>query len=106
MDLSKSDETVKPITTLTHSQEKNNDQKIKTTLRQRSLLFWLEANKRKSNTTARLHDNSTVIKGKFKAVDANETKFRFENWESPVGIYDQVVIRGSDIEVLELEFTE
>ncbi len=50
--------------------------------------------------------NSTVIKGKFEAVDANETKFRFENWESPVGIYDHVVVRGSDIEILEFEFNE
>ncbi|CAB4422870.1 unnamed protein product [Rhizophagus irregularis] len=83
----------------------HDDQKIRALLRQRSLFFWLELNKRKSNTIARLYEN-TVIKGKFEAVDANETSFRFENWESPVGTYDHVVIRGSDIEVLEFEFTK
>ncbi|RIA81632.1 hypothetical protein C1645_836685 [Glomus cerebriforme] len=90
---------------LTSQENNDNDQKIRALLRQRSLLFWLEANKRKSNIIARLYEN-TVIKGKFEAVDANETSFRFENWESPVGTYDHVVIRGGDIEVLEFEFTK
>ena len=41
---------------LTSKEINDSDQKIKALLRQRSLLFWLEANKRKSNTIARLHE--------------------------------------------------
>jgi hypothetical protein len=42
--------------TLLTSKENNSDQKIRASLRQRSLLFWLEVNKRKSNTIARLYE--------------------------------------------------
>jgi len=38
------------------SQENDRDQKIRALLRQRSLLFWLEANKQKSNSIARLYE--------------------------------------------------
>lgn len=34
----------------------HDDQKIRALLRQRSLFFWLELNKRKSNTIARLYE--------------------------------------------------
>ncbi len=60
MELSKSSKTEQQFTTSTlisrSYQEDNNDQKIKTLLRRRSLLFWLEANKRKPNTIARLYE--------------------------------------------------
>ncbi|CAG8449194.1 16601_t:CDS:2, partial [Acaulospora morrowiae] len=72
-------------------------------LRQRSLLFWLDLIQKKPNTTVTLYEK-TVIQGKFEAVDALETKFRFDKWGSPVGIYDHVVIRGTDIQVLEVDF--
>ncbi|CAG8729857.1 14976_t:CDS:1, partial [Cetraspora pellucida] len=47
---------------------------------------------------------SPVIQGNFQATDEMEFKFRFDNWESPVGIYDHVVIRGTDVRVLEIEY--
>lgn len=46
---------------------------------------------------------STVIQGKFNSVDASENKFRFDGWKSPVGIYDHVVIRGTDVKILEFD---
>ncbi|CAG8713930.1 3307_t:CDS:1, partial [Cetraspora pellucida] len=46
------------------------------------------------------------IQGNFQATDAMESKFRFDNWESPVGIYEHVVIRGTDVRVLEIEYSK
>ncbi|CAG8781591.1 10291_t:CDS:2 [Gigaspora margarita] len=83
----------------------NDNSKAATNLRQRSLLFWLDLSQKKPKTTARLYEN-TVLQGNFQATDAMETKFRFDNWESPVGIYDHVVIRGTDIRVLEIEHSK
>ncbi|CAG8773588.1 24052_t:CDS:2 [Racocetra persica] len=83
----------------------NDNSKAAAILRQRSLLFWLDLSQKKPKTTARFYEN-TVIQEKFQTTDAMESKFRFDNWESPVGIYDHVVIRGTDVRVLEIEYSK
>jgi len=35
-----------------------------------------------------------------------ETKFSFDDWESPMGTYDHVVIRGTDVQYLDIEMNQ
>ncbi|KAG9288368.1 hypothetical protein G9A89_021399 [Geosiphon pyriformis] len=81
------------VTDNSHSQELTPElQETLATLRQRTLLFWLEASRQKPLTIARLYENTT-IEGRFQGTEAMERKLRFDNWNSPIGIYDRVVIR-------------
>ncbi|RHZ53042.1 hypothetical protein Glove_452g9 [Diversispora epigaea] len=84
-------------------EEKLTEQGAISNLRQRSLLFWLDMCQNKPNVIVKLYEN-TVVQGKFNSVDTSENKFRFDKWESPVGIYDHVVIRGTDIKTLEFDY--
>ncbi|CAG8507209.1 422_t:CDS:10 [Diversispora eburnea] len=79
------------------------EQRAISNLRQRSLLFWLDMCQNKPKMIVKLYEN-TVIQGKFNSVDTSENKFRFDKWKSPVGIYDHVVIRGTDIKALEFDY--
>ncbi|CAG8530833.1 10661_t:CDS:2 [Ambispora leptoticha] len=87
----------------TKEQEQKSNKETLANLRQRSLLFWLDVARHKPKTIAKLYENTT-IQGNLQGTDAMESKFRFDNWESPVGVYDHVVIRGTDVQLLEINF--
>ncbi|KAI7823562.1 hypothetical protein BC939DRAFT_451364 [Gamsiella multidivaricata] len=77
------------------------DQEIAIALRKRSLLFWLAVAQHKSKCTALVPD-SKPVQGIFIAVDAEERRIRINTLQTPLGTYDQVVLRGNDVDALEL----
>ncbi|CAG8655641.1 3297_t:CDS:2 [Paraglomus occultum] len=78
------------------------EQQTVTNLRKRTLLLWITITQQKRQTLAKLYEN-TSLKGQLTATDVMETKFSFDDWESPMGTYDHVVIRGTDVQYLDIE---
>ncbi|KAL0079798.1 hypothetical protein J3Q64DRAFT_1851539 [Phycomyces blakesleeanus] len=64
-------------------------------LRSRYLSFWLNVTKEMPMATLEMHGNTTV-QGKLCGTDSQNNRFRIDQLESPIGVYDHVVVRGSD----------
>ncbi|KAF9905672.1 hypothetical protein BX616_000957 [Lobosporangium transversale] len=77
------------------------DQEIAINLRKRALLFWLAAAKGASPCTVIIPDSKPVC-GTFVAMDSHEQRVRINALQTPIGTYDRVVLRGSDVDALEL----
>ncbi|KAI9349353.1 hypothetical protein BD770DRAFT_394911 [Pilaira anomala] len=69
-------------------------------LRDRYLHLWLQVVKTQPDSTIHLHSN-TVVKGKLCATDSENNRFRVDRLESPLGVYEKAVIRGTDINWIE-----
>ncbi|KAF9292336.1 hypothetical protein BGZ74_000246 [Mortierella antarctica] len=72
-------------------------------LRQRSLLFWLHASTNSCPAKILIPDSRPVL-GTFIATDAQEHRVRIDALQTPLGTYEHVVLRGSDIDAIELSF--
>ncbi|RUS18647.1 hypothetical protein BC937DRAFT_88496 [Endogone sp. FLAS-F59071] len=71
-------------------------------LRERTLSFWLQATQQKPDVKARLFQGTT-IEGTFVATDSESNRFRINNLQTPIGIYECAVIRGTDVDVVEVK---
>ncbi|KAJ2959778.1 hypothetical protein NQZ79_g4758 [Umbelopsis isabellina] len=71
-------------------------------LRKRSLQFWLEVNKRKPNMTAELYQNVTVS-GQIVAADSECNRIRVDNLQTAMGAHKYAVLRGTDVDKMEVE---
>ncbi|KAI8096955.1 uncharacterized protein BX664DRAFT_325262 [Halteromyces radiatus] len=69
-------------------------------LKSRYLSFWLSMNTQQPQITVHL-PQGTIVQGTFKATDAENNRFRIDKLETPMGVYEHSVLRGSDIDVLE-----
>ncbi|KAG0213081.1 hypothetical protein BGX28_005102 [Mortierella sp. GBA30] len=76
------------------------DAEIAIDLRQRSLLFWITASQEQLVTKIVIPD-SKPVQGTFIAMDAQERRVRINALQTPLGTYDQVVLRGTDVDALE-----
>ncbi|CAO3564439.1 unnamed protein product [Mortierella alpina] len=76
------------------------DSEIAIALRQRSLLFWIAASQHNLATTVVI-PNSKPVHGTFIATNAQERRIRINALQTPLGTYNQVVLRGSDVDALE-----
>ncbi|KAF9936923.1 hypothetical protein BGZ75_006035 [Mortierella antarctica] len=76
------------------------DNEIATALRQRSLLFWIAASQQHLAAKVVI-PNSKPVQGTFIATDAQERRIRINALQTPLGTYNQVVLRGSDVDALE-----
>ncbi|KAF9425113.1 hypothetical protein BGZ94_007829 [Podila epigama] len=74
-------------------------------LRQRSLRFWLHASTHPSQVTIHIPE-SRPVRGTFIAVDAQEHRVRINTLETPIGTYSHVVLRGTDIDAIELPLSQ
>ncbi|CAG8660411.1 727_t:CDS:2, partial [Paraglomus brasilianum] len=81
------------------------EQQTITNLRKRTLLLWITITQKKRQTLAKLYESES-LKGQLTAADVMETKFSFDDWESPMGTYDHVVIRGTDVQYLDIEMNQ
>ncbi|KAF9398060.1 hypothetical protein BGX21_008211 [Mortierella sp. AD011] len=77
------------------------EQQIAINLRKRSLMFWLAASKEQPECSIVIPD-SKPVKGSFIAMDTQEHRIRINALQTLLGTYDQVVLRGRDVDVLEL----
>ncbi|KAI1316865.1 hypothetical protein EDD11_009355 [Mortierella claussenii] len=87
--------------TTTTTTTTSTEQELALALRERSLLFWLAASKETPECTVVI-PNSKPAQGTFIAMDAQEHRIRINTLQTPLGTYDQVVLRGSDVDALEL----
>ncbi|SAM08899.1 hypothetical protein [Absidia glauca] len=70
-------------------------------MKDRYLGFWLSMNELAPKVSLHLPQN-TLVKGTFKGTDAENNRFRIDHLETPMGVYEHSVIRGSDVDMLEL----
>ncbi|RUP02631.1 hypothetical protein BC936DRAFT_140618 [Jimgerdemannia flammicorona] len=47
--------------------------------------------------------HSAIVKGTFVATDSENNRFRINGLQTPMGVYERAVIRGTDVDVLEIE---
>ncbi|OZJ02320.1 hypothetical protein BZG36_04449 [Bifiguratus adelaidae] len=76
------------------------------TLQERSLLFWIHAQKTKPLVKIHVYgggslSQSNTLKAVFRATDSEHNRFRLDALETPVGVYKNAVVRGQDVETLE-----
>ena len=45
---------------------------------------------------------SKPVCGRFVSIDAQEHRIRIDALQTPIGTYDQVVLRGDDVDAMEL----
>lgn len=81
-----------------HTQAQMSD--AKDILRDRYLQLWLNVVKETPKVKLHMHGGITV-EGKLCATDSENNRFRIEQLESPLGVYQKAVIRGDDIDVIE-----
>ncbi|KAF9357497.1 hypothetical protein BGX26_003628 [Mortierella sp. AD094] len=77
------------------------EQQIAINLRKRSLMFWLAASKEQLECSIVIPD-SKPVQGSFIAMDTQEHRIRVNALQTLLGTYDQVVLRGRDVDALEL----
>ncbi|KAF9439256.1 hypothetical protein BGZ76_007457 [Entomortierella beljakovae] len=77
------------------------ENQIAIALRKRSLSFWLSTSKEKPECLIIIPDSKPVT-GTFIAMDSQENRVRINKLQTLLGTYDQVVLRGNDIDVLEI----
>lgn len=70
-------------------------------LRDRYLQLWLNLIQQEPIATFHLHSNCTV-QGKLCGTDSENNRFRVNQLKSPLGIYEKAVIRGTDVNRIEL----
>ncbi|ORZ25926.1 hypothetical protein BCR42DRAFT_401224, partial [Absidia repens] len=71
-------------------------------MKDRYLSFWLSMNKLSPNTTLHLPQN-TQIKGTYIGTDAENNRFRVDKLQTPMGVYERAVIRGTDVDMIEIQ---
>ncbi|KAF9900143.1 hypothetical protein EC991_007823 [Linnemannia zychae] len=76
------------------------DSELAIALRQRSLHFWVAASQENYAATITIPD-SNPVSGAFIATDTQEHRVRIDRLQTPLGTYDKVVLRGSDIDAIE-----
>lgn len=69
-------------------------------LRDRYLQLWLHAVQEAPKTTWYMHGGS-IVQGTLRGTDSENNRFRVDQLESPLGIYDRAIIRGTDIDMIE-----
>ncbi|KAF8945478.1 hypothetical protein BGZ47_002542 [Haplosporangium gracile] len=69
-------------------------------LRRRSLRFWIAASQESYPAKITIPD-SKAVNGVFIATDTQEHRIRINRLQTPLGTYDKVVLRGSDVDALE-----
>lgn len=69
-------------------------------LRDRYLQLWLNVTQDQPDSLLHMHGNS-VVQGKLCGTDSENNRFRVDQLQSPMGVYDRAVIRGSDINMIE-----
>ncbi|KAG0375868.1 MAG: hypothetical protein J3R72DRAFT_519076 [Linnemannia gamsii] len=77
------------------------DAELAMDLRQRSLRFWIAASQENYHATITIPD-SKPVNGVFIATDTQEHRIRINRLQTPLGTYDKVVLRGSDVDAIEL----
>ncbi|KAG0048886.1 hypothetical protein BGZ83_006217 [Gryganskiella cystojenkinii] len=77
------------------------DAEIAIALRKRSLMFWLTAAKEQPSAKVVI-PNSKPVCGRFVSMDAQEQRVRIDVLQTPIGTYEHVVLRGGDVDALEL----
>ncbi|KAF9119147.1 hypothetical protein BGW39_000528 [Mortierella sp. 14UC] len=76
------------------------DSELAMALRQRSLRFWIAASQKNYSASITIPD-SKPVNGMFIAVDTQEHRIRIDRLQTPLGTYDKVVLRGSDVDAIE-----
>ncbi|KAF9151372.1 hypothetical protein BG015_006760 [Linnemannia schmuckeri] len=76
------------------------DSEIAMELRQRSLHFWIAASQESYPAKITIPD-SKPVNGVFIATDTQEHRIRINRLQTPLGTYDKVVLRGSDVDAIE-----
>ncbi|ORX60618.1 hypothetical protein DM01DRAFT_1380909 [Hesseltinella vesiculosa] len=71
--------------------------------RQRYLSFWLQMNKLQPKVTLNMAEN-TSVQGIYKGTDAQHHRFQVDQLETPMGTIEHAVVRGNDIESMEIQF--
>ncbi|RCH88508.1 hypothetical protein CU098_010480, partial [Rhizopus stolonifer] len=66
-------------------------------LRDRYLNLWLNVVKETPKATLHMHGGGGVVQGKLCAADSESNRFRVDELESHLGVYQKAVIRGDDI---------
>ncbi|OBZ82294.1 hypothetical protein A0J61_09656 [Choanephora cucurbitarum] len=69
-------------------------------LRERYLDLWLQATQDKPHMTFYMHGH-TQVKGVFCSTDSENNRFRVDQLASPLGLYERVTLRGTDIDRIE-----
>jgi hypothetical protein len=69
-------------------------------LRDRYLQLWLQVVKDEPNATFHMYGNS-IVQGKLCGTDSENNRFRVNQLESPIGTYEKVTLRGTDINRIE-----
>lgn len=69
-------------------------------LRDRYLQLWLNVVNDQPNVTLHMHSN-TLVQGKLCGTDSENNRFRVDHLQSPLGVYDKAVIRGTDVNMIE-----
>lgn len=70
------------------------------TLRDRYLQLWLHVIEEQPNATFHMYGNS-IVQGKLCGTDSENNRFRVNTLESPIGVYNKVTLRGTDINMIE-----
>ncbi|KAF9091759.1 hypothetical protein BGX23_004858 [Mortierella sp. AD031] len=76
------------------------DSEMAMALRQRSLRFWIAASQENFPAKITIPD-SKPVNGVFIATDTQEHRVRINRLQTPLGTYDKVVLRGSDVDAIE-----
>ncbi|KAI7906605.1 uncharacterized protein BX663DRAFT_497061 [Cokeromyces recurvatus] len=69
-------------------------------LRDRYLQLWLNVTDTKPQCKFHLY-GGTVVQGELIATDSENNRFRVNQLESPLGIYNKVIVRGTDVDWIE-----
>ncbi|KAI8047243.1 SMN complex, gem-associated protein 7 [Gilbertella persicaria] len=72
----------------------------KETLRDRYLQLLLHVTKEAPKATFYMHGGTTV-QGNLRGTDSENNRFRVDQLESPLGLYEHAVLRGTDIDMIE-----
>ncbi|KAJ6237119.1 gem-associated protein [Anaeramoeba flamelloides] len=75
-----------------------NSQEFNVFLRERSLNFWKSQKGKPSNI---MMYTGIKVNGKFEEVDGKQTQFQFSDLSTQLGVYNETIIRGSDILLME-----
>ncbi|KAI8875792.1 hypothetical protein K501DRAFT_289211 [Backusella circina FSU 941] len=81
----------------------NNNNKDYEVLRSRYLRFWVNVANDKPDSRFLMHGHGSV-QGKLVGTDSENNRFRVDQLESPLGMYNKAVIRGTDMNVLEIKY--
>ncbi|KAJ3447424.1 gem-associated protein [Anaeramoeba flamelloides] len=75
-----------------------NSQEFNVFLRERSLSFWKSQKGKPANL---MMYTGIKVNGKFEEVDGKQTQFQLSNLSTQLGVYNETIIRGSDILLME-----